>query len=516
MGSGVKGPVALVILDGWGIAECTDSNAACRARTPKLSEFFRHFPHTTLNASGMAVGLPEGQMGNSEVGHLNIGAGRIVYQDLTRISKSIADGDFFKNPAFLKTLGEVRRSGGKLHLMGLLSDGGVHSHISHVTALVELARSEGLEDVCIHAFLDGRDTPPKSGAGYIAALEKELSRIGLGRVATVIGRYYAMDRDNRWDRVQKAYRAMTAAEGQVHSSSAEAIAAAYADNQTDEFVEPRVIKTGDSPPGTVDDGDAIIFFNFRSDRAREITRAFTQEEFSGFHREKSPALASFLCMTEYDETFHLPVAYPPAELPNILSTVLARSGKRQLRIAETEKYAHVTFFFNGGNEEPFPLEERVLIPSPTEVATYDQKPEMSAPEVTDEVVRRVQTGRYDFIVLNFANPDMVGHTGIMDAAVRAMEVVDTCVGRVVDAVLKAGGSLLITADHGNCERMVDATGEPHTAHTSDPVPCLLIESGHRDRRLREGILADIAPTVLELLGLPKPSEMTGSSLIIVS
>lgn len=506
-------PVALVILDGWGIAECSKTNAVCQARTPVLDQLFDSYSHATLNASGLDVGLPPGQMGNSEVGHMNIGAGRVIYQDLTRISKSILDGDFFQNHALLDTMQKVSASGGRLHLMGLLSDGGVHSHISHVQALVELAKQQNLEEVFIHAFMDGRDTPPKSGAGYLRQLETRLTEIGLGAVATVTGRYYAMDRDNRWDRIEKAYLGLTEGVGETAASSAEAIAAAYREEQTDEFITPRIICRDGQPLATINDGDGIIFFNFRADRAREITRALTDPDFAGFKRQQTPALSAYLCMTEYDETFGLPVAFASESYPKILGEVLASHGKTQLRIAETEKYAHVTFFFNGGLEIPFPGEDRVLIPSPKEVATYDLKPEMSAPGVTDEVVKRIVAGGYDLIVLNFANPDMVGHTGVMPAAITAMEIVDSCLGRVVDAVLQAGGRLLVTADHGNCEKMLDASGQPHTAHTDDLVPLLLIDPDRRNVKLRSGILADLAPTILDLMGLDQPEEMTGKSLI---
>ena len=509
----LRRPVALVILDGWGISDSCTANAVCQANTPRLDAFQRDYPATRLGASGLAVGLPEGQMGNSEVGHLNIGAGRVVYQDLTRIGKSIADGDFFHNAVLLAALEKVRKSGGKLHLMGLLSDGGVHSHNTHLYALIELARQQGLGAVCIHAFMDGRDTPPRSGSDYLAQLEAYLQKAGVGRIATVIGRYYAMDRDNRWERVEKAYRAMVLGEGVPATSAGAAIADAYAAGQGDEFVAPRVIHTADGPATTIDSGDAVIFFNFRSDRAREITRALTASDFEGFRRPAQPQLAAYVCMTEYDETFALPVAFPPESLHNLLGEVIAEAGLKQLRIAETEKYAHVTFFFNGGMETPFPGEERVLVPSPQEVATYDQKPEMSAGEVTDELVARIESDRFDFIVLNYANPDMVGHTGILPAAVAAMETVDACVGRVVDAILAAGGCLLLTADHGNCEQMVDAKGEVQTAHSTNPVPCILVDPQRRGWSLREGILADLAPTILQLIGLPQPAEMSGRSLL---
>ncbi|PLX93141.1 MAG: 2,3-bisphosphoglycerate-independent phosphoglycerate mutase [Desulfuromonas sp.] len=505
-----KHPLALVILDGWGISQATEDNAALLAETPFLDGLLEHYPTSRLGASGRDVGLPDGQMGNSEVGHLNIGAGRIVYQDLTRISLAIEDGSFAQNPALVDICRRVLASNGKLHLLGLLSDGGVHSHNTHLYALVRLAKQFGIRDVCIHAFLDGRDTPPTSGASYLAELEAELGRIGLGRIATITGRYWAMDRDNRWDRVKRAYLAMTAGEGQRTATPAEAIATAYAAQQTDEFVDPWVVGDG----GNIEDGDGVIFFNFRADRAREMTRALTDPEFSGFSRSRMVDLAGYVCMSEYDETFDLAVAFPSETLDNILAQVLADADRTQLRIAETEKYAHVTFFFNGGVEKAWPGEDRVLIPSPQDVATYDQKPAMSAVEVTDEVVARVAAGRYDLIVLNYANPDMVGHTGVLSAAVAAMETVDHCVERVVAAVLGAGGQLLITADHGNCEQMKDGNGGVHTAHTSNPVPLILVGGQGRSVHLRDGILADLAPTILDLLGLEKPAEMTGSTLIL--
>jgi 2,3-bisphosphoglycerate-independent phosphoglycerate mutase len=502
-----------MILDGWGINPNRENNAIALTDPPVMGRLLREYPSTELSASGMAVGLPDGQMGNSEVGHLNIGAGRIVYQDLTRITKAIRDESFFSNPVLIDCMAKIRSSGGRLHLAGLLSDGGVHSHNTHLYALMELARREGLREVFVHCFLDGRDTPPKSAAGYLVELENEMRRVGIGRIATIMGRYYAMDRDNRWERVEKAYRSMVNGEGNLFASASGAISASYDEGITDEFVLPAVMADGDVPVGTLRDGDGFIFFNFRSDRAREITRAFTEPEFAGFPRSTRPNLASYVCMTEYDETFHLPVAFGPEELKNILGEVVSRAGLRQLRIAETEKYAHVTFFFNGGNETPFPGEDRVLVPSPKEVATYDLKPEMSAYGVADELVRRLDEDIYDFIVLNFANADMVGHTGVLEAAMKAVAAVDTCIGRVVDAVLSHGGRLLITADHGNSENMVDESGNPHTAHTCNPVPFLLVDDTRKDVRLRPGILADIAPTVLELLGIPQPEEMTGASLL---
>ncbi len=506
-------PLLLMILDGWGINPAKENNAVALADTPNMDRLQREYPCTRLEASGMSVGLPEGQMGNSEVGHLNIGAGRIVYQDLTRITKSVTDGSFFKKTAFLDCISKTRRSGGRLHLAGLLSDGGVHSHNTHLYALLELARREGLQDVFVHCFLDGRDTPPRSALGYVVALEQEMNRIGVGRIATVMGRYYAMDRDNRWDRVEQAYTAMVHGKGHAAVSAFAAVEASYAAGVTDEFVVPSVVRNGDPPVGTVRDGDGFIFFNFRSDRAREITRAFNDPGFSGFSRQSRPSFASFVCMTEYDETFGLPVAFAPEELTHILGQVVADAGLRQLRIAETEKYAHVTFFFNGGNETPFPGEDRVLIPSPKEVPTYDLKPEMSAFGVTEELLTRLEEDRYDFVVLNYANADMVGHTGVQDAAVRAIAAVDACIGKVVDKVLSKGGALLITADHGNAENMVDENGNPHTAHTCNPVPLVLVDDTRRTVGLCAGILADIAPTLLELLGIPQPAEMTGKSLL---
>ncbi|HKJ05380.1 MAG TPA: 2,3-bisphosphoglycerate-independent phosphoglycerate mutase [Geopsychrobacteraceae bacterium] len=504
-----KQPVALVILDGWGLSETTDDNAVAQAKTPCLDGLLQKYPTSRLGASGHDVGLPDGQMGNSEVGHLNIGAGRIVYQELTRISLAIKEGRFAENLALINVCQRVLESGGKLHLLGLLSDGGVHSHNTHLYALVRLAKQFGIKDVCIHAFLDGRDTPPSSGARYLQELEQELEEIGLGRVATVTGRFWAMDRDNRWERVERAYLAMTEGDGQEAVSSAEAIKAAYAAEQTDEFVEPWVIGEG----GTIEDGDGVVFFNFRADRAREMTRALHDPDFSGFERNKQPALVDFVCMTEYDATFNLPVAFPHEGYSNILAEVIADAGLTQLRIAETEKYAHVTFFFNGGVEKAWPGEDRILIPSPKEVATYDLKPSMSANEVTDEVVSRVESLAYDLIILNFANPDMVGHTGVLSAAIEAMETVDRCVGRVVASILAVGGQLLITADHGNCEKMTDASGGAYTAHTSNPVPLVLVGEKQKSAELRDGILADLAPTLLRLLGLPQPVEMTGKPLI---
>ncbi|MBI5485074.1 MAG: 2,3-bisphosphoglycerate-independent phosphoglycerate mutase [Deltaproteobacteria bacterium] len=505
----MKKPLLLMILDGWGINPNPAHNAVALAKTPNLTRLLSEYPHTQLRCSGMAVGLPEGQMGNSEVGHLNIGAGRVVYQELTRVTKSILDGDFFSNPTLLECIARVKASGGRLHLAGLLSDGGVHSHNTHLYALLELARREGLTDVFVHCLLDGRDTPPQSGAEYLAQLETEIARIGTGKIATVMGRYYAMDRDNRWERVEQAYNAIVCGEGELRASAKEAIEQSYAVGVNDEFMLPVVVAEN----ATVRDGDGFIFFNFRSDRAREITRAIALDDFSGFERHCWPKLADYVCLTEYDATFGLSIAFGSSELTNILGGVLADSGLKQLRIAETEKYAHVTFFFNGGVETPFPGEDRALIPSPKEVATYDLKPEMSAWLVTDELLKRLDQDLYDVVILNFANCDMVGHTGVEAAAIKAVEAVDACAGRVVARVRELGGAVLITADHGNAEQMQDENGEPFTAHTTNPVWLILVDDIRKETALRAGgRLADIAPTMLKMLGLEQPKEMSGESL----
>lgn len=500
-------PVAIIIMDGFGISSVESGNAIAKAEKPNLEEIWKSCPTTTLGCAGLAVGLPRGQMGNSEVGHLNLGSGRVVYQDYTRISLAVEERSIESNPVLLKAMESSRR--GKLHLLGLLSDGGVHSHNTHLYALLQMAKKAGLEKVFVHAILDGRDVPPKSALNYFRELEERLERLNLGRVATVSGRYYTMDRDKRWDRVEKAYRCLVKGEGFKAETAAEAVAAGYERGESDEFLKPTVVDKA----GLVADGDSIIFFNFRPDRAREISRAFVDKCFKEF--PKSPLRVHYTCMTQYDATLNAPVAFPPQDLQDTLGEVVGRAGLFQLRIAETEKYAHVTYFFNGGREEPNAGEDRVLIPSP-KVATYDLKPEMSAYEVTDEVIGRIHSGVYDLIVLNYANPDMVGHTGIFGAAVRAVEAVDTCVGLVVDCVLKQGGSVMLTADHGNAEKMKgDNTGQPHTAHTTNPVPFSLITCDGIARRLREdGILADVAPTALELLQIPKPKAMTGRSLII--
>jgi len=508
-----KKPLLLMILDGWGINPDRENNAIAQAKTPNMTRLSADYPASVIDGSGLSVGLPAGQMGNSEVGHTNIGAGRVVYQDLTRITKSIEDGDFFQNPVLLECMQKAREGKGRLHLAGLLSDGGVHSHDTHLYALLEMAKRQGVREVFVHCLLDGRDTPPQSGGQYLERLEGEIARIGAGKIATVIGRYYAMDRDNRWDRVEKAYRAIVSGEGKHVSSAAQATRDSYQAGVTDEFVLPSVIVEDGAPVGKLTDGDAFIFFNFRSDRAREITRCFTDAAFDGFRRELWPQLASYVCLTSYDDTFGLPVAFGKDELKNIFAEVISNAGLTQLRIAETEKYAHVTFFFNGGREIPFAGEDRALIPSPKEVATYDLKPEMSAYLVTDELLKRLDQDKYDVIILNFANPDMVGHTGNLQAAVRAVEVVDECVGKLVERVLQKGGSVIITADHGNAELMADEKGGPHTAHTCSLAPVVLVDAARKGEKLRKGVLADLAPTMLELLGLPQPPEMTGKSLL---
>ena len=503
----MKKPVLLMILDGWGIAPASSSNAATLARTPNLDKYFANYPHTQLEASGLEVGLPEGQIGNSEVGHLNIGSGRIIYQSLTRISKSIADGDFFTNPVLVKVMDEVKASGKALHLLGLLSDGGVHSHITHIIALLEMAQKHGLTKVYVHAFLDGRDVPPQSALTYVEQLEAAMDKIGVGKIATVSGRYYAMDRDKRWERLAKAYATVAQGEGPRAASATAGIEASYEAGVTDEFVVPFTIEGVD---GRISAGDGVIFANFRPDRAREITRAIIDEDFPYFERPASARPVHFACMAQYDATIAAPVAYPPESIDDTLGQVLAQRGLRQLRIAETEKYAHVTFFFNGGVEEPNQNEERILIPSP-KVATYDLQPEMSAEEVTQALLAELDKDKFDVVILNFANPDMVGHTGVLEAAIKAMEKVDNCVGRVVERVLALDGSVCICADHGNLEKMAEPDGEPNTAHTTNPVPFLLISKEKHE--LHQGILADIAPTMLELLHIPQPKAMTGKSLI---
>lgn len=499
-------PVILIIMDGFGESDQLDGNAIASAKTPNIDRLARSYPKTTLGAAGLDVGLPPGQMGNSEVGHLNLGAGRIVYQDYTRINLAIEDGSFFDNPVLTGAIDGVLERGGALHLMGLLSDGGVHSHNSHLYALLSLAKARGIERVSIHAILDGRDVPPRSALGYFRELEEMIDAAGVGKVATVAGRYYSMDRDRRWERTKLAYCAMTSSEGLQAAGPKEAVKAGYSRGEDDEFIRPTVV----DPEGMVEDGDAIIFFNFRPDRARQITKAFTTPDFCEFETKKMKV--HFVCMTEYQESIKASVAFPADHLTDTLGDVVSRAGLLQLRIAETEKYAHVTFFFNGGREEASPGEDRLLIPSP-KVATYDLKPEMSAFLVTDAVIEKIKEDSYDLIVLNYANSDMVGHTGIFEAAVKAVEVVDECVGCVASEVLARGGAVLLTSDHGNAEKMEDrTTGQHHTAHTSNRVPFVLVKDGERARLRDGGILADVAPTVLELLGLLPPPAMTGRSL----
>lgn len=501
---------ALLILDGFGYSKSTSDNAIRRAGIPNIMALKAKYPHTLLGASGLDVGLPDGQMGNSEVGHLNIGAGRVVYQELTRITKSIADGDFFENPAFI----EIMEKCNKLHIMGLVSDGGVHSHNTHLYALLKLAKMRGKRDVFVHCFMDGRDVAPNSGLEFIAALEEEMKSLDSGKIATVSGRYYAMDRDNRWERVSQAYNALVLGEGIGVSCAQEAMSASYECGEFDEFVKPSVVIENGAPVAKIEAGDGVIFFNFRPDRARELTRALTEPDFSGFERQYFPI--DFVTMTSYDKTLsHVTVAYPPGSMANTLGEYLSSLDISQFRIAETEKYAHVTFFFNGGVETPNPLEDRVLIPSP-KVATYDLQPEMSAYLVAEKAVELIKSGKYQVMILNFANSDMVGHTGIMAAAQSAVRAVDECVAQVVSAILEVGGQCIITADHGNADCMVDPqTGGPFTAHTTNKVPFVLVGGDYVDAKLRDdGKLCDIAPTLLELLGVPKPMEMTGKSIIL--
>jgi 2,3-bisphosphoglycerate-independent phosphoglycerate mutase len=504
--------VALVIMDGWGYREEREGNAVALAETPFYDRLWSGFPRTLIHASEERVGLPPGQMGNSEVGHLNLGAGRVVYQDLVRISKSIRTGDFSRNPVLRAAMDAARDKGRPLHLLGLLSDGGVHSLHTHLYALLRMAKEVGVPDVFIHPFFDGRDTPPKSGLEHLERLQAEAVRIGAGKVATVMGRYYAMDRDNRWDRVERAYKAMVRGEGAPFTDPVAAVSASYAAGTTDEFIEPAVIVRDGAPVGRIAPGDSVICFNFRADRVREITRALTQAGFDRFPAPERLAL-NYACMTAYDEAFGLPVAYPPQTMERIMAGVLADARLRNLRIAETEKYAHVTYFFNGGEEEAFPGESRVLIPSPS-VSTYDLKPEMSADDVGDRAVEEIGSGKHDLMVLNFANCDMVGHTGVLAAAVRAVEAVDRNVRRVVEKVWEIGGVALVTADHGNAETMIDPNnGGPHTAHTTNPVPLVLADPRAQGTRLREDrALEDIAPTILNLLSVPVPPEMTGTDV----
>ena len=502
----MKTPTTLIIMDGFGMEGANPGNAVTNAPTPRLDKIFAECPGCRLSASGLDVGLPEGQMGNSEVGHTNIGAGRVVFQDLPHISRDIQSGEFFRNEGLNEAMENCREWGSSLHLMGLLSDGGVHSHITHVYALLQMAKEQGIKNVFVHCFLDGRDVPPSSGKGYVEQLQAKCQELGVGKIATVMGRYYAMDRDKRWDRVQRAYDAIANGEGAFEEDAAQAVQKSYDAGVTDEFVEPVVCAKG----GQVQDNDSVIFFNFRPDRAREITRCFVDEDFKDVKRKRGFIPVAYVCMTEYDATMpNVTVAYPREKLSNIFGEYISSLGLTQLRIAETEKYAHVTFFFNGGVEQVFPGEDRCLINSP-KVATYDLQPEMSAYEVTEEAVNRILSGNYDVIILNFANCDMVGHTGVYEAACKAVSTVDECVGKVVEATSKMGGVSLITADHGNAERMVDTDGSPFTAHTTNLVPFCIVGA---NVTLRDGRLCDIAPTMLDLMGLEKPAEMDGQTLI---
>lgn len=507
----------MIIMDGFGINPEKNGNAIIAAGTPELDKLKEEYSFTQIGASGMSVGLPDGQMGNSEVGHTNIGAGRIVYQELTRITKSIADGEFFDNEAFKEAIDNCKKNNSALHLIGLLSDGGVHSHIEHMFALVELAKKEGLKKVYIHALLDGRDVPPASAADYIKLTNDKLEQIGVGKIATVMGRFYGMDRDNRWNRVEKAYNAIVLGEGIKTDDAEAAVRESYKQIDedgkylTDEFVLPTVVDNTER----VKTGDSVIFFNFRPDRAREITRTFVDDNFDGFERKGGKVNVKYICFTQYDASMpNVSVAFKPQELNNTLGEVLAKNGKTQLRIAETEKYAHVTFFFNGGREVMFDGEDRILVNSP-KVSTYDLKPEMSAYEVCDKAVEAIQSGKYDVIILNFANCDMVGHTGVFDAAVKAVKTVDECVGKVVRAILATGGKAIITADHGNADKMIADDGEPFTAHTTNPVPFILVDPDNKKASLREGgVLADLSPTLLKLMGIEQPKEMTGKSIVL--
>lgn len=510
-----KKPTVLLILDGYGLNDKTEGNAIAMAKTPVMDRLMAEYPFVKGNASGMAVGLPEGQMGNSEVGHLNMGAGRIVYQELTRITKSIADGDFFTNEALKKAVANCKENGSALHLLGLLSDGGVHSHNTHLYGLLELAKREGLTNVFVHAFLDGRDTAPTSGKGFLEELQAKMDEIGVGKIATISGRYYAMDRDNRWDRVEKAYCALAFGEGKKATNAINAIKASYDEEIVDEFVVPTVIEEDGKPLTQIKENDSVIFFNFRPDRAREITRAFCDETFSGFERKNGYFPLTYVTFTEYDPTIpNHSVAFHKVEIKNTFGEFLAEHGLKQLRLAETEKYAHVTFFFNGGVEEPNKDEERQLVKSPA-VATYDLQPEMSAKAVDDYLVDAIKGQVYDVIICNFANPDMVGHTGVQDATIKAIETVDECIGKAVDAILEVNGQMFICADHGNAEQLVDyQTGAPFTAHTTNPVPFILVNADKSYTLRENGCLADIAPTLIELMGMEQPKDMTGKSLLV--
>jgi 2,3-bisphosphoglycerate-independent phosphoglycerate mutase len=504
-------PLVLLILDGWGYREDPTDNAIVQANTPVMDRLWRDYPHSLISGSGMDVGLPDGQMGNSEVGHVNLGSGRVVYQDFTRITKAIQDGDFYQNPVLVNAVRAAANAGKAVHLMGLLSPGGVHSHEEHLIAMIELAAREGASAIYLHAFLDGRDTPPRSAEASLQRVEQKFAELGKGQIASVIGRYFAMDRDKRWDRVQQAYDLIVDGKADYQYKDAlSALHAAYQRDENDEFVKASVILGQDGEPVLLQDGDALIFMNFRADRARQFSRTFTETDFQGFVRNRQPELGAFVQLTEYAADIKAPVAYPPTSLNNVLGEWLAKHQKTQLRISETEKYAHVTFFFSGGREEVFPGEDRILVPSPS-VATYDLQPEMNSTLLTDKLVEAIHSGKYDVIICNYPNGDMVGHTGILSAAIKAVEAVDHCIGRVVDALATVGGECVITADHGNAEQMLDhESGQAHTAHTSGPVP--LIYVGRQATAVEGGILSDIAPTMLQLMGMPVPAEMTGKLL----
>ena len=511
-----KKPVVLMVLDGYGLSDNPDGNAVAMANTPVMDKLMKECPFVKGNASGLAVGLPDGQMGNSEVGHMNIGAGRIIYQELTKITKSIQDGDFFENAELLRAIENVTKNHSDLHLWGLLSDGGVHSHITHLYGLLELCKRQGIENVYVHAFLDGRDTPPASGKDYVAQLEAKMKEIGVGKIASLSGRYYAMDRDNRWDRVEKAYASLVYGEGETATDAVQAMADSYAKDVTDEFVLPTVIvDEAGKPLSLVKENDSVIFFNFRPDRAREITRAFCDKEFTGFERKNGFMPLTYVCFTDYDETIENKyVAFKKESITNTFGAYLAENNLTQLRLAETEKYAHVTFFFNGGVEEPNKGEDRILVKSP-KVATYDLQPEMSAPQVCEKLVDAIKSDKYDVIVINFANPDMVGHTGVQEAAVKAVETVDECVGKAVEALKEVDGQMFICADHGNAEQLIDyETGAPWTAHTTNPVPFILVNADPKYTLRENGCLADIVPTLIQLMGMEQPAEMTGKSLLV--
>ena len=507
-----KTPVMLMILDGFGINENSKGNAIKLAKTPNIDKLMKKYSSTEIYTSGLKVGLPEGQMGNSEVGHTNIGAGRIVYQELTKITKSIEDGDFFTLPEFTEAIENCKKHNSKLHILGLVSDGGVHSHDRHLYGLLEMAKRRDFENVYVHCFLDGRDTPPASGEGYLAKLEEKMKEKQIGKIASISGRYYAMDRDKRWERVKKCYDVLVKGEGKKAVSATSAVEASYQQEIFDEFVEPTVICNGDTPIATIQENDSIIFFNFRPDRARQITRAIVDKDFNEFETEKIDTY--FVCFTNYDETMpNVEIAFKKEPLVNTLGEVLSKNGLTQLRIAETEKYAHVTFFFNGGEEKQYPGEDRILVPSP-KVATYDLQPEMSAYEVTEKVIESINSDKYNVIILNYANPDMVGHTGSLQAAIKAVEVIDECVGKVVETFLAHNGTLIITADHGNAEQMIDyTTGDPHTAHTTNPVPLILVTENEK-LKIKSGKLADLVPTILEILDIEKPVEMSGESILV--